>query len=92
MWEELLNIFEKTVSSKRKMRADFVKILKKKFVENADKYAFLDPFAGEFEYADCRISFLGTATDQELIDGITKLVRQLVEMDPFESDHLFRLP
>jgi hypothetical protein len=92
MLEELLNIFKKTISSKRKMKADFKKILKKKFLENADKYVFLDSFAGEFEYADCRINFAGTAIDRELIDGITKSVGQLVEMEPFESDHLFRLP
>ena len=79
MSEELLNIFEKTVSARRKMKVEFAKILKKKFVENADRYAFLDPFAGEFEYADRRISFSGNATDQELISGITKSVRQLAQ-------------
>jgi len=77
MMGELLKIFEETVSEKKKMKADFNKILKKKFVENAEKYAFLDPFAGEFEYANRRIKFLGTATDQELINGITNSLRQL---------------
>ncbi len=79
MMEELLKIFEETVSVKKKMKADFNKILKKKFVENAEKYAFLDPFAGEFEYASSRIKFLGTATDQELINGITNSLRQLAQ-------------
>jgi hypothetical protein len=77
MMEELLKIFEETVSEKKKMKADFNKILKKKFVENAEKFAFLDPFAGEFDYANRRIKFSGTATDQDLIDGITHSISQL---------------
>jgi hypothetical protein len=79
MLEDLLKIFEKTVSSKKKMRNDFNKILKKKFVENAEKYTFLDPFAGEFEYADHQINFTGAASDQELINGVTNSVRQLAQ-------------
>ena len=61
------------------MKADFSKILKKKFVENAEQYAFLDPFAAEFEYADQRIKFSGIATDQELIDGVTHSLTQLAQ-------------
>ncbi|CAB1063287.1 hypothetical protein D1BOALGB6SA_8070 [Olavius sp. associated proteobacterium Delta 1] len=79
MMEELLRIFEKTVSARKKVKADFNKILKKKFVENAEKYAFLDPFAAEFEYTDRRVKFSGTATDQELINGITNTLRQLAQ-------------
>lgn len=79
MMEELLKIFEETVSSRKKMRDDFNKILKKKFVENADRFAFLDPFAAEFEYADQRIKFSGIASDQELVDGITHCLTQLTQ-------------
>jgi hypothetical protein len=79
MIEELLKIFEKIVSKRKKMKADFNKILKKKFVENAEQYAFLDPFAAEFEYADQRIKFSGIATDQELIDGVTQSLKQLAQ-------------
>ena len=79
MMEELLKIFEKTISSRKKMKADFNKILKKKFVENAEKYAFLDPFAAEFEYSNRRIKFSGAATDQELINGVTNSLRQLAQ-------------
>jgi hypothetical protein len=77
MMEELLEIFEETISANKKMKADFNKILKQKFVENAEQYAFLDPFAAEFEYADQRIKFSGIATDQELIDGVTHSLKQL---------------
>jgi hypothetical protein len=79
MMEELFKIFEEIVSSNKKMRADFTKILKKKFVDNAERYAFLDPFAAEFEYADQRIKFTGIATDQELVDGVTHCLKQLAQ-------------
>ena len=79
MLEELLKIFEKTVSSRKKIKVDFNKILKKKFVENAETYAFLDPFAAEFEYTNRRIKFSGAATDQELINGVTNSIRQLAQ-------------
>ncbi len=77
MLEDFLKIFEKTVSEKKKLKIDFNKILKKKFVENADQYAFLDPFAGEFEYSDGRLIFTGAAGDKELIDGVLTSVTQL---------------
>ena len=79
MMEELLNIFEETITSNKKIKIDFNKILKQKFVENADKYAFLDPFAGEFEYADQRIKFSGHATDLELVKGIMNSIKQLIQ-------------
>jgi hypothetical protein len=79
MLEEFLRVFEKTVSEKKKSKIDFSKTLKKKFVENAEQYAFLDPFAGEFDYADDRLVFTGAAGDQELIDGVLTSVKQLAQ-------------
>jgi len=79
MLEELMVIFENSVRSRKKMKTDFTKLLKKKFVENAEKYAFLDPFAGEFEYANHRINFSGAASDKELIDGIVNSIRELAQ-------------
>jgi hypothetical protein len=77
MLEELLRIFESTVTSKKNLKTDFNKLLKKKFVENAEKYAFLDPFAGEFEYANRKIVFSGTASSKELINGVINSVKDL---------------
>ena len=79
MLEELLKILEKTVSSRKKIKVDFNKLLKKNFVENAETYAFLDPFAAEFEYVNRRINFSGAATDQELVNGVTNSIRQLAQ-------------
>ena len=79
MLEELMVTFENTVAVRKKMKADFSKLLKKKFVENADQYAFLDPFAGEFEYANRQIDFSGAASDKELTAAIINSIRELAQ-------------
>ena len=79
MLEELLVIFENTVAVRKKMKTDFTKLLKKKFVENAEKYGFLDPFAGEFDYANRKIDFSGAASDKELTEGLVNSIRELAQ-------------
>ncbi len=79
MLEELMVLFENAVASRKKMKTDFTKLLKKKFVENAEKYAFLDPFAGEFDYSNRKIDFSGAASDKELIDGVVTSIRELAQ-------------
>jgi hypothetical protein len=79
MLEDFLKIFEKTVSEKKKPKVDFTKVLKKKFVENAEQYAFLDPFAGEFEYGNGRLKFSGDAGDRALVEGVLTCVKQLAQ-------------
>jgi hypothetical protein len=79
MLEDFLKIFEKTVSEKKKPKVDFTKVLKKKFVENAEQYPFLDPFAGEFEYGNGRLRFSGDAGDRELVKGVLTSVKQLAQ-------------
>jgi len=79
MLEDFIKIFEITVAEKKKPKVDFTKILKKKFVENAEQYAFLDPFAGEFEYGNGRLVFTGDAGDRELVEGVLTCVKQLAQ-------------
>ena len=77
MLEELLALTEKVVDSKKKKRMDFQKLLKQKLVQHADRYAFLDPFAGEFEYLDQRIIFSGKANEAHLVDGVFTIVKEM---------------
>ncbi len=77
MLEELMVIFETTVTTRKKIKSDFTKLLKKKFVQNAEKYAFLDPFADEFNYSNRKIDFSGAASDKELIDGVVNSILEL---------------
>ena len=79
MLEEFLKIAEYVIVKRRKKGTDFQKLLKQKFIENADKYAFLDPFAGEFEYADRTIRFSGAADEKELVKGVIEATLQLVQ-------------
>ena len=77
MLEELLAIFEKLVGSKKKKSMDFQKVLRQKFVQHAERYAFLDPFAGEFEYFDQRIKYSGQTSDAHLVDGVFTIVKEM---------------
>ena len=77
--EEFLFIFEQTVRGMRRSQIDFKKMLKHKFVENAERYAFLDPFAAEFEYEDQKIVFKGQATGKELSRGVIFSVLELAD-------------
>ena len=77
MLEALLNILERIVQGRKSIKDNFTTLLKKKFVEKAYKYDFLDPFAAEFEYINQKITFFGDAPPNELAEGITEAVREL---------------
>lgn len=77
--EELLNIFENTVKSNKKIKAGFSILLKKKFMKLANKYDFLDPFAAEVEYSRQKLTFKGKATEEDLANGITESVKILAD-------------
>ena len=77
--EELLGIFEEVVRSEGNKRIDFQKLLKQKLVEHADRYAFLDPFAGEFEYREHKITFSGQASDQHLVVAVFEVVKEMAQ-------------
>ena len=77
MMEGLLGIFEKVVDKKRKKKADFHKLLKQKSVENAERFAFLDPFAGEFEYTQQKITLSGRVSDRDLVEGVVAVVNEM---------------
>jgi hypothetical protein len=88
--EEMMAIFERTVSTHRNIPSDFATLLNRKFVEKADRYPFLDPFAAEFKYADEKIKFDGDTTDKELTQGvlesITELAAELDALTQFKSN------
>lgn len=77
--EEFLGIFETAVPTGKNKGAGFSSILKKKFVEKAEEYAFLDPFVAEFEYSDRKIKYSGEAGEKELADGVIASAKELAE-------------
>ncbi len=77
--EELLNIFENTFKSNHKGKAKFKTLLRRKFVEKADQYEFLDPFAAEFQYTDGTIEFSGDASLAILARGMVDCIKEIAE-------------
>lgn len=77
--EEMIAIFERTLKSVKTMDSDFATLLNRKFVEKADRYPFLDPFAAEFKYANGKIVFDGDTTDEELTKGVMESITELAE-------------
>lgn len=79
MLEELMVIFEGVITANKRIKAGFNTLLRKKFIEKVDKYHFLDPFAGEFQYSDHKIFFNGDAKDEQLAKGITESIKELAK-------------
>ena len=79
MLASMLGILERTAQSRRKLKGAFGTALKKKFVEKADAYPFLDPFAGEFQYAEGRILFTGKADRKDLVTAVTACAGELAD-------------
>jgi hypothetical protein len=67
------------VADNRHRRIEFAPLLKRKFVQRADKYPFLDPFAAEFEYVDQEIRYSGVTDDKTLSTGVLECCRELAE-------------
>jgi len=77
--EELLRTLEDIVLAMKIRKVEFNNQLKKKFIEKADTYSFLDPFAAEFEYVNGKIKFTGSVSEQELAKGVVESTRELAE-------------
>jgi len=76
--EELLVLLETLFTSNQTVKADFNTLLKKKFLSMAEEYAFLDPFAGEFQYSGSKIRLASDVTDVELTKGLLVAVAGLM--------------
>lgn len=77
MLEALLNVLEDEVRADKRVKADFTLLLKKKFVEKADSFPFLDPFAAEFDYCDHRLVCHAAIKDRDALTGVTEVVREI---------------
>lgn len=73
----LLYVLERIVDANKKIKVPFSTLLKKKFIEKADRYSFLDPFAAEFEYKDRRVHYHGDEAPELLIAAVTTSVSEM---------------
>jgi hypothetical protein len=77
MLSDLLSILETLVAADKRIHLPFNTLLKKQWVEMADQYPFLDPFAGELNYSNQALSFLGEASDHQLAAAVTQSVDKI---------------
>lgn len=82
---EVLELFQKTLNQlqdtidARFGAGKFTDGFKKVLAINANKYLFLDPFAGEFVYKDRKLAFEGTTGLDEFSIGVCDVIGQAVE-------------
>lgn len=73
----LLYVLERIVDANKKIRVPFTTLLKKKFIDKADRYSFLDPFVAEFEYRERRVHYHGDETPAVLVEAVTSSVSEM---------------
>jgi hypothetical protein len=56
----------------------FQTAFKKMLPQAADKYGFLDPFLGDFRYANSSLFYSADATYKEFVDGLCEVINQTV--------------
>lgn len=77
-FEQTLNLLQETIDSrfgKEKFSDEFKRML----ATNANKYLFLDPFAGEFVYKDHTLTFDGEIVLDEFTTGVCDVITQTLE-------------
>jgi hypothetical protein len=77
MASDLMMLFERTVRAQKSIKDDFNTLVKRKFVQRADQYDFLDPFAAEFEYTDGRVRYSGASPMEQVMVGVWANIREL---------------
>jgi hypothetical protein len=77
--EELLGLVDGIVGSSKVLKGEFHTLLKKRFLDLAETYPFLDPFRGELEYSNRKIKISGKLNDQDLVKGVLAAVRGLAD-------------
>ncbi len=77
--EELLALVESNIGMEKRIKGDFHTLLNKKFVQYVEKFPFLDPFSGEFEYHGGKIVFTGDAGEKLLANGLIITIISLLD-------------
>ena len=92
MVRDLLLIFQRSLEKHDKKKAVILdKLLRKKFIEKAENYDFLDPFAAEFEFADGAVHYTGPAPLDRVLRGVAESVKELAEEQGMLYDFLLNM-
>ena len=84
--EELMAVLEMLMDRKKSGKGSFETLLRRKFIDLAETYPFLDPFAGEFTYRDRRIHFEGNADKNRFAQGLVSALKGLAEENGTEAE------
>jgi hypothetical protein len=82
---EVLQVFETTLNMLQEVidnqfgKEKFSDEFKRTLATNANKYLFLDPFAGEFVYKDKQLTFDGEIALDEFTTGVCDVITQTLE-------------
>jgi hypothetical protein len=85
MLEELLEIVENGINKSRSVKEEFSTLLRKKFLDKAQSYPFLDPFAAEFEYREGKVYNNSDADENEIVRGVIESVREIINENKLEK-------
>jgi hypothetical protein len=75
--EALLNIFEMAYAYSGRSKPDFSVLLRKRFIQKADRFPCLDPFAGELTYTSGKVILKGTHRPVEVAQGVVESLFEL---------------
>ncbi len=73
----LLNLFEMAYAAEGRSKPMFSIVLRKKFIQKADRFPFLDPFSGEFTYNAGKLSLKGAHRPVEVAKGVVDSMLEL---------------
>lgn len=77
---ELISVFQEILSKTERLvdgvtkKGTFLNTFKQSLVEHAEAFDFLDPFAGEFDYRDGIIRFIGEAKEKDFARGMVESI------------------
>jgi len=72
IFQEIFSKAQHLVDGASKRKGLFDKVFRESLIEKSEEFAFLDPFAGEFEYRDGTIQFTGEAGVKHLTKGVVE--------------------
>lgn len=70
--QEVVSKAEKLVDESSRSKGLFHKLFRESLIEKSEEYAFLDPFAGEFEFRNGTMQFTGEAGTKDFTRGIVE--------------------
>jgi hypothetical protein len=79
MLNEILNLTEKLFIDNGTDSLAFERSLKKKFIDKAEQYPFLDPFFNEFSYANGKLSIHSNPDKNEVAEGLLSSILEICD-------------